>query len=123
MRVLATKLYIPPPQPNIVRRPRLIARLNAGLDRKLTLISAPAGFGKTTLLSAWLAGCGRLAAWLSLDASDNDPARLLTYLVAAVQTIAPAVGKGVMGALQSTPPPSTEALLVALLNDLAALSD
>src|SRR5678815_5472302 len=63
--ILATKLYIPPPRPNVVLRPRLIARLNAGLHRKLTLISAPAGFGKTTLVSAWVARCDRQVAWLS----------------------------------------------------------
>ena len=66
--ILATKLYIPPPRPKAVLRAPLIARLNRGLHRKLTLISAPAGFGKTTLLSAWVAGCDRPVAWLSLDA-------------------------------------------------------
>ena len=87
--ILATKLYIPPPRPKVVLRPRLIERLNEGLHRKLTLISAPAGFGKTTLVSAWVAGCDRPVAWLSLDEGDNDPTRFLTYLVAALQTIAP----------------------------------
>jgi LuxR family maltose regulon positive regulatory protein len=85
--ILATKLYIPPLQPNIVHRPRLIERLNEDLHRKLTLISAPAGFGKTTLVSEWLAGCGQPVAWLSLDEGDNDPANFLAYLVAALQTI------------------------------------
>ena len=90
--ILATKLYIPPPRPKIVLRPRLIERLNEGLSagRKLTLISASAGFGKTTLVSEWIAGCERPVAWLSLDEGDNDPARFLTYLVAALQTIAAA---------------------------------
>ena len=83
--ILATKLYVPPSQPGIVPRPRLIERLNEGLHRKLTLISAPAGFGKTTLVSEWVAGCGRPAAWLSLDEGDNDPTRFLAYLVAALQ--------------------------------------
>ncbi len=89
--ILATKLFIPPPRPGIVLRPRLIERLNEGLSlgRKLTLISAPAGFGKTTLVSEWVAGCEQPVAWLSLDEGDNDPARFLTYLVAALQTIAP----------------------------------
>ena len=88
--ILATKLYIPPPRAKIVLRPRLIERLNEGLSsgRKLTLISASAGFGKTTLVSEWIAGCGRPVAWLSLDEGDNDPTRFLTYLVAALQTIA-----------------------------------
>ena len=95
--VLVTKLYIPPPRPKAVLRPRLIERLNEGLHRKLTLISAPAGFGKTTLVSAWVAGCGRPVAWLSLDEGDNDPARFLTYLVAALQTIAPQIGEGRAG--------------------------
>jgi LuxR family transcriptional regulator, maltose regulon positive regulatory protein len=71
--LLAAKLYIPAPRPNVVLRPRLSARLNEGLHRKLTLISAPAGFGKTTLLSEWVAACQRPAAWLSLDEADNDP--------------------------------------------------
>src|SRR5215467_13893909 len=87
MPLLATKLYLPPLRRKVVSRSRLFERLDAGLYGKLTLISAPAGFGKTTLLSAWLARCERQAAWLSLDAGDNDPARFLTYLVAAVQTI------------------------------------
>src|SRR5438876_9260862 len=94
--LLATKLYIPPPRTKVVLRPRLIARLNEGLHRKLTLISAPAGFGKTTLLSEWLAACERPAAWLSLDEGDNDLIRFLAYLVAALQTIAATTGEGVL---------------------------
>ena len=88
--ILQTKLYIPPIRPELVSRPRLIERLNAGLPagRKLTLVSAPAGFGKTTLVSEWVARCERPAAWLSLDEGDNDPTRFLTYLVAALQTLA-----------------------------------
>src|SRR5919109_1113813 len=94
--VLTTKLYIPPARPNVVRRSRLVERLNGGLQGKLTLISAPAGFGKTTLLSEWLARCGRPVAWLSLDEGDSDPTRFLTYLVAALRTIAPTIGDGVV---------------------------
>jgi hypothetical protein len=84
--LLATKLYIPPPRPKVVLCPRLVERLNEGLQRApgVTLISAPAGFGKTTLVS----GCGRPAAWLSLDAGDSAPACFLAYLVAALQTLA-----------------------------------
>ena len=99
--ILTTKLYVPPPRPHAVLRPRLTERLNEGLHRKLTLISAPAGFGKTTLLGEWVAGCERPAAWLSLDEADSDPTRFLAYLVAALQTIAPNIGEGVLGALQS----------------------
>src|SRR6266481_7112180 len=110
--ILAAKLYIPPPRPNVVLRPRLIERLNEGLHRKLTLISAPAGFGKTTLVSEWLAGGPRPIAWLSLDEGENDPARFLTYLVAALRTVAPNIGEGALGALQSSQPPPTEVLLV-----------
>ena len=121
--ILATKLYIPRLRPNVVSRPRLIERLNEGLHRNLILISAPAGFGKTTLVSEWLAGGARPTAWLSLDDQDNDLTRFLTYLVAALQTIAPTIGEGVLGALQSPQPPPTEAILTALLNDIATISD
>ena len=83
--LLQTKLYIPPPRPGLVSRPRLLERLDAGLHSKLTLISAPAGFGKTTLLSEWIANSERPVAWVSLDEGDNDPARFLAYFVAALQ--------------------------------------
>src|SRR6266852_9146754 len=121
--ILATKLYIPPLRPNVVSRSRLIERLNEGLQRKLTLIAAPAGSGKTTLVSAWVAGCDRQVAWLSLDKGDNDPTRFLTYLVAALQTIAANVGEGVLGMLQSPQPPPLEAILTALLNEITTLPD
>jgi LuxR family maltose regulon positive regulatory protein len=120
--ILATKLYIPPPRRNVVLRPHLIQRLNEGLHRKLTLISAPAGFGKSTLISEWLAGCERQAAWLSLDEADSDPARFLTYLVAALQTIAAHIGAGVLRVLQSPQPPPAESILMALLNDITTIS-
>ncbi len=121
--ILATKLYIPPPRPTVVSRPRLIERLNEGLHHKLTLISAPAGFGKTTLLTQWLSESGTPAAWLSLDAGENDPARFLTYLVAALQTIAATIGEKVARVLQSPQPPPIESILTALLNDLTTLPD
>src|SRR5436190_17543914 len=123
MPILATKLYIPRLRPNVVSRPRLIERLNEGLHRKLTLIAAPAGFGKTTLVSAWVAGCDRQVAWLSLDAGENDPRLFLTYLVAALQTIAPTIGEGALGVLQSPQPPPSEAILTALLNEITTLPD
>src|SRR6266480_5996732 len=119
--ILATKLYIPPLRPNVVIRPRLIERLNEGLHRKLILISAPAGFGKTTLVSEWVEGIERPTAWLSLDEGDNDPTRFLTYLVAALRTIATNIGEGVSGVLQSPQPPPTASILTALLNDLTAI--
>jgi LuxR family maltose regulon positive regulatory protein len=121
--ILATKLYIPPPRSKIVLRPRLIERLNEGLQRKLTLISAAAGFGKTTLVSEWLAGCGQPVAWLSLDEGDNDLTQFLIYLVAALQTLAANIGAGVLAALQSPQPPSTESLLTTLLNEITTLPD
>src|SRR5438067_1967373 len=124
--ILATKLYLPRLRPNVVSRPRLLERLNEGLHRKLTLISAPAGFGKTTLVSEWVEGIERpraRTAWLSLDEGDNDPARFLAYLVAALQTIAATLGEGVLGLLQSSQPPPPEAILTALLNEITTLPD
>ncbi len=123
--VLTTKLYIPPPRPKVVLRPRLLEQLNAGLRHMpgVTLISASAGFGKTTLVSEWVARCEDSVGWLSLDERDSDPARFLMYLVAALQTIEPQIGAGVLAALQSPQPPTNEALLTALLNEIAALPD
>ncbi len=123
--ILATKLYIPPPRSKIVLRPSLIERLNEGLSsgRKLTLISASAGFGKTTLVIEWVASCGRPVAWLSLDEGDNDPASFLTYLVAALQTNIANIGKGVLAILQSPQPPPIESILTVLLNEITTLSD
>src|SRR5437588_3197920 len=121
--VLVTKLFIPRPRPNLVPRPRLIERLNDGLHGSLSLISAPAGFGKTTVVSEWVAGCGRPTAWLSLDDGDNDPARFLLHLVAALQTVAPENGGEAVSALQSSRPPPSEVILTVLLNEIASLPD
>ena len=130
--ILATKLYIPPPPSKVVFRPRLIELLNEGLAAGrtpgVTLISAPAGFGKTTLISEWVAACGRCEpkvrmAWLSLDEGDNDLTRFLTYFVAALRTGTPNIGEGVLSALQSPPLPPTEPILTALLNEISALPD
>ncbi len=123
--ILATKLYIPPARTDLVPRPHLIKRLNDTVNSKLTLISAPAGFGKTTLVSSWVANCGRPAAWLSLDEADNDPARFMLYFIAALQTIAPDIGAGVLGVLQASQPqkPPPELTLTTLLNEISALSN
>jgi LuxR family maltose regulon positive regulatory protein len=122
--LLTTKLYIPPLRPGMVPRPRLIERLDEGLRRgcRLALVSAPAGFGKTTLLSEWVAICGRPAAWLALDSSDNDPARFLAYLIAALQTIEDGVGTGVLDRFQAPQPPPVEELLTTLINQIDAIS-
>src|SRR5210317_289933 len=103
--LLRTKLFIPPLRPNLVSRRQLIDRLNHGLQlsHKLTLVSAPAGFGKTTLVIEWVAGREQISAcagtaWLSLDEADNDLIRFLTYLVAALQTIMPNIGEGALAA-------------------------
>jgi LuxR family maltose regulon positive regulatory protein len=123
--ILATKLYVPPARPQLIHRPRLIERLNEGLlsGRKLTIISAPAGFGKTTLVSEWVAGGERPVAWLSVDEGDSDPKRFLTYFVAALQTIAPNVGADVLSVLQSPQPLPIEAMLTALLNGITTIPD
>ncbi len=132
--LLQTKLYIPHTRPELVSRPRLIKRLNAGLGqnqnfgRKLALISAPAGFGKTTLVSEWVQAMGAATtplqvAWLSLDESDNDPARFLAYFIAALQTIQANIGQGVLSALQSLQPPPTDVVLATLINEIAAIPD
>jgi serine/threonine protein kinase len=124
--ILTTKLYPPPTRPasSVVARPRLIERLNEGLRRTpgLTLISAPAGFGKTTLVSDWLRQSDpRIrTAWLSLDDGDNDPTRFLTYFIAALQQIDPNIGQTMQGMLQSPQPPAIETLMTALINEISA---
>jgi LuxR family maltose regulon positive regulatory protein len=127
--LIQTKLYIPPLRPKRVPRPRLVERLNHGLHRTLTLLSAPPGSGKTTLLAEWLAGCGRPAAWVSLDEGDNDLARFLAYVMAALETIEArraaiqAVREGVLSAFKTPRPPALEAVLTPLINALAAVPD
>ena len=156
--LLATKLYMPPPRHDLVRRPRLTERLSAGLQGPLTLVVAPAGWGKTTLLSDWSAAQQeahpsdtqgvtqaskargvpgsrghpsrprghprgtRPMAWLALDDGDNDLARFLRYLIAALQMLHSDLGRAALASLRSPQPPPTESLLTLLLNDLAALS-
>ena len=119
--ILATKLYVPPPRSKVILRPNLIVRLNEGLNRKLTLVSAPAGFGKTTLVSEWVAGCEQPVAWLSVEKRDENPTTFMTYVVAALQTIVPKIGEGVLGALRSPQPPPIESILTILLNEITSI--
>src|SRR5215213_6062206 len=117
-----TKLRPSQARPKLIARPRLIAELERESGRKLTLISAPAGFGKTTLLVEWLRGRAdgdHSVAWVSLDEGDNDPVRFLSYLVAALRrTVGEGFGEGVLAALRSPEPPRMEAVLGALVNEL-----
>lgn len=119
--LLTTKLHIPSVRPGLVSRSRLAERLNAGLGRKLVLVSAPAGFGKTTLLSAWTASCGHPAAWLLLDERDNDPARFLAYLVAALRAAGVEIEESAVGDVNS--PAAIEAFLTVLINQINAVSE
>jgi LuxR family maltose regulon positive regulatory protein len=132
--LLTTKVYIPPTRPDLVSRPRLVERLNAGLlgqsgdqgrlafARKLTLISAPAGFGKTTLLSEWTGDLPSWirVAWLSLDEGDNDPTRFWRYVIAALQTVDATVGETAQATMKSPQQPSLETLVTALMGDILA---
>ncbi len=115
--ILTTKLYIPPARSQVVSRPRLIDRLTEGLARKLIVVSSPAGYGKTTLLGEWVGHNEFPVAWVSLDESDNDPTRFLTYLVAALQTID--LGAGALSDLQSPQPLPAESIVTSLINEVA----
>ena len=121
--VLKTKLYIPALRPGLVRRTRLIEMLQAGLRRRLTLLSAPAGFGKTTLICAWIRECEQPAAWLSLEESDNDPVRFLSYLITALQTIQPKLGAGLLSGFHTLKPSAAESVLTQLLNEIAEIKE
>ena len=124
--LLLTKLFLPTPKQALVRRERITERLQTGLltangfNRKLTLISAPAGYGKTTLSSQWLASVDFPVAWLTLEPSENDPTRFLAYVLAALQTISPEIGISVMGLLQAPNRPPQELVMTTLINELSA---
>jgi LuxR family maltose regulon positive regulatory protein len=124
--LLETKLYVPRSRRGLVLRPRLSERLDRGAASKLVLVSAPAGFGKTTLLTEWLAArpaalAGeRPTAWLSLDRGDNDPASFWAYVIAALRTVASGVGESALALLDAPRPPPIETVLTTLLNDLGA---
>ena len=123
MKILATKLYIPSARPEIVHRPRLIERLNVGLHRKMTLISAPAGFGKTSVLSEWIPNSPRCVTWLSLDKEDNDSTRFWTYFISSLQGLRSDLGNDALSLLQSLQAPSITLILSNLINDIAAFPD
>jgi LuxR family maltose regulon positive regulatory protein len=116
--LLATKLHVPPLHPHLVHRPRLIQRLHQGMAQALILISAPVGFGKTTLLSDWLASQPIPVAWLSLEPQDNEPVRFLSYLLAALQTYDPHLNTIRRVLHHPLQPPLMEAILILLINDL-----
>jgi LuxR family maltose regulon positive regulatory protein len=128
--ILITKLHLPARRPDLVSRPRLLAKLDEGLQQQcqITLISAPAGYGKTMLVAEWIAQEPQRAtldsqpatgaAWLSLDANDNDPTRFWTYVVAALQKVRPDAGKTTLAMLRANPPPAMDVMLTALINDI-----
>lgn len=120
--LLQTKLYLPPPRPQLIVRAPLLARLSEAPIRPLTLVSAPAGFGKTTLVSQWLAQRNGAVAWFSLDEDDSDPSRFLHYLVAALQAHSPRVGETALALLAAPQPPPPKTILTLLLNDLNTLT-
>jgi LuxR family maltose regulon positive regulatory protein len=121
--LLRTKLFIPRPRKNLVFRSRLVDRLNAGLDKKLTLIAAPAGFGKTTLLSEWIPQNQFCVTWISLDSGDNDPSLLWAYVISAIQMLDARLGERALSILRSSQSVSLESVATTLINDLAAFPD
>jgi ATP/maltotriose-dependent transcriptional regulator MalT len=123
VEILSTKLFIPRPRKNLVSRQRLIERLNAGQDKKLTLIAAPAGFGKTTLLSEWIPTSPHCVTWQSLDEGDSSPARFWMYFIAALQTLSPELGRSVQALLPSLQPYDFESYIIVLINEINAFGD
>src|SRR5262245_20400035 len=119
--LLETKLHAPRRRRGVVHRRRLRNRLRGGDQHSLTLVSAPAGFGKTTLLTEWFGDEPRTA-WLSLDGRDNDPVLFWSYVVAALQTIVPELGETSLALLQSAPS-AMEPMVATLLNELGAIAD
>ena len=123
-QLLETKLYVPRARSGLVPRPRLIDAIRQGAAQKLTIVVAPAGFGKTTLVAGWLAdkfGTATAAGWVSLDPSENEPTIFWTYFIAALQRIHPGVGTHAMSQLRSPQPPPVESVLTTLINEIDAL--
>jgi LuxR family maltose regulon positive regulatory protein len=121
--LLRTKFYVPPIRSIQIARPRLFDLINGSLGRALILVSAPAGYGKTTLVSRWLKETQIPSAWLSLDDGDNDPIRFLQYLLAALVPIVPSIENDLPGILQGIRPAQFEDVMTLLTNELAAFSD
>ena len=119
--MLLTKLHIPPPGNNIIQRSVLYEKLDSGLSRKLILVSAPAGYGKTTMLSDWINQKKIPAAWLSLDNGDNDQVVFLNYVIVGIQTIQPDFGKSTLRLLNSPNSPSVESVASLLINELIGI--
>ncbi|MBE9480178.1 MAG: hypothetical protein IMY69_00625, partial [Bacteroidetes bacterium] len=116
--LLATKLYVPQPRPNLVQRTHLIDQLNKGINHKLTLISAPAGFGKTTLISEWISQSEISVVWISLDKGDSDPVHFIHYLIAALQSFDKNIGKTALSMLQSPQLPPIESIMTNLIKEI-----
>ncbi|HEU5230703.1 MAG TPA: AAA family ATPase, partial [Ktedonobacteraceae bacterium] len=119
--LLTTKLFVPPLPPSLLPRPRLIQRLNEAVARKLTLLSAPAGYGKTTLLRAWAAQAPHPIAWLSLSQAENEPSSFWTYVLAACRNIHAQIDPQILAPLQLPDPPPLEVVLTPFINLLARL--
>ena len=119
--LLSTKLGLPQSRPTLVSRPRLIEKLNHGQPRKLILISAPAGFGKTTLAVEWLRQVDHKTSWLALESSDSDPARFLFYFIAALKVIEPGIGERTQAMLTDPSAMASETVLTNLVNEIAGI--
>lgn len=120
-RLIRTKLYVPRVHPDVVDRPRLIRKLDEARQAKLALVTAPAGYGKTTLLAKWAEQSGLPVAWVSLDDRDNDPTIFWTYFVAALQKLWPGAGNTILNMLQAPQAPPKEALLGALVEEISLI--
>ncbi|UCB44109.1 MAG: hypothetical protein JSV77_05630 [Dehalococcoidales bacterium] len=120
--LLKTKLHMPPLQPKLVSRPRLLERLKKGLQLKLTLVAAPPGYGKTTLLSEGVRNNQMPVGWLSLDQDDNDPTRFWSYIITALQTVHADIGKSALGLLQSQQAPPIDYILTIIINEMSEVN-
>ncbi len=121
--MLLTKLHIPSPGKNLIHRPDLFEKLNEGLNRKLILISAPAGFGKTTLISNWINQYKIQTAWVSLDKGDIDPVEFLSYIITGIQNISSEFGQIALRLLKSPDKPTYKSITGLLINDMLQIKE